>query len=140
MRTKDKLCTTKDLEVEKTISRILEENGYNGNPTTTWLPHATLDGLPLILPYVGEHPARAVNEVVKRSGLLAFRPSPTLKHLLTSTCIYEDKCPEVDCMYCTKEEKIRQLRGKRIPFGSKSQDLISARPLVLSDDDVIAES
>ncbi|EYC06584.1 hypothetical protein Y032_0075g972 [Ancylostoma ceylanicum] len=114
IRTKDKLCTTKDLEVEKTISRILEENGYNGNPTTTWLPHATLDGLPLILPYVGEHPARAVNEVVKRSGLpirLVFRPPPTLKHLLTSTRIYEDKCPEVDCQYCTKEEKICQLRG-----------------------------
>ncbi|EYC09600.1 hypothetical protein Y032_0059g2956 [Ancylostoma ceylanicum] len=114
IRTKDKLCTTKDLEVEKTISLILEENGYNGNPTTTWLPHATLDGLPLILPYVGEHPARAVNEVVKRSGLpirLVFRPPPTLKHLLTSTRIYEDKCPEVDCQYCTKEEKICQLRG-----------------------------
>ncbi|EYC32810.1 hypothetical protein Y032_0002g1106 [Ancylostoma ceylanicum] len=115
IRTKDKLCTAIDSTVEMTIARILEENGYSGDPATitTWLPYSTPDGIPLNLPYVGNRPARAVNKVVKQSGLptrLVLHPPPTLKHLLTSTRIYEEKCPQADCQYCN-EEKICQLRG-----------------------------
>ncbi|EYC44341.1 hypothetical protein Y032_0464g1927 [Ancylostoma ceylanicum] len=115
IRTKDKMCRAIDSTVEMTIARIFEENGYSGDPATiaTWLPHSTPDGIPLILPYVGDRPARAVNKVVKQSGLpirLVFHPPPTLKHLLTSTRIYEEKCPQADCQYCN-EEKICQLRG-----------------------------
>ncbi|EYC10986.1 hypothetical protein Y032_0053g2410 [Ancylostoma ceylanicum] len=114
IRTKDKLCSRADPEVERTISRILEENGYVANRATVWFPHSTPDGIPLILPYVGDSPARAVNEVVKRSGLpirLVFRPPPTLKHLLASTSIYENKCPGENCQYCTEGKKICMLRG-----------------------------
>ncbi|EYC13496.1 hypothetical protein Y032_0043g749 [Ancylostoma ceylanicum] len=99
IRTKDKLCTSMDSTVEMTIARILNENGYSGNSATiatTWLPHSTPDGIPLISPYVGDRPARAINKVVKQSRLpirLVFRPPPTLKHFLTSTRIYEEKCP-----------------------------------------------
>ncbi|EYC39096.1 hypothetical protein Y032_0676g1431 [Ancylostoma ceylanicum] len=113
MKTKNKLCMGTDQNVERTIARILDENGYNTGPTTTWFPYSTSDGIPMILPYVGERPARAVNQVVKRSGLpirLVFRPPPTLKKILTSTRIYESKCPQPDCQYCT-EEQICQLRG-----------------------------
>ncbi|EYC22565.1 hypothetical protein Y032_0017g3428 [Ancylostoma ceylanicum] len=102
-----------DQEVERTIARILDENGYNMNPATTWFPYSTTDGIPLILPYVGDGPARAVNQVVRHSGLpirLVFRPPSTLKEILTSTRIYENKCPQPDCQYCT-EEPICQLRG-----------------------------
>ncbi|EYC35414.1 hypothetical protein Y032_1061g3515 [Ancylostoma ceylanicum] len=112
MKTKNKLCMGTDQNVERTIARILDENGYNTGPTTTWFPYSTSDGIPMILPYVGERPARAVNQVVKRSGLpirLVFRPPPTLKKILTSTRIYESKCPQPDCQYCT-EEQICQLR------------------------------
>ncbi|EYC07526.1 hypothetical protein Y032_0070g479 [Ancylostoma ceylanicum] len=55
---------------------------------------------------VRERPARAVNQVVKRSGLpvrLVFCPPQTLKKILTSTRIYESKCPQSDCQYCTEE-------------------------------------
>ncbi|EYC15205.1 hypothetical protein Y032_0037g3382 [Ancylostoma ceylanicum] len=115
MKTKGKLCTATDVGVERKIARILEENGYDNNPTTTatWFSHTTSDGIPLILPYVGDRPARAVNELVKQAGLpirLVFRPPPTLKHLLTSTQVYEAKCPEPDCPYCIGD-KICQLRG-----------------------------
>ncbi|EYC33600.1 hypothetical protein Y032_0002g888 [Ancylostoma ceylanicum] len=101
MKTEEKLCTATDVGVERTVARILEENGYDGNPTTndTWFPHPTSDGIPLILPYVGDRAVRAVNEVVKQAGLpirLVFRPSSTLNNLLTSTQIYEAKCPEPD--------------------------------------------
>ncbi|EYB95418.1 hypothetical protein Y032_0160g3342 [Ancylostoma ceylanicum] len=114
IRTKDKLCSRTDPEFERTISRILEENGYIASRATVWFPHSTPDGIPLILPYVGERPARAVNEVAKRSGLpirLLFRPPPTLKHLLTSTRIHENECPEENCQYCAEERKICILRG-----------------------------
>ncbi|EYB87784.1 hypothetical protein Y032_0257g399 [Ancylostoma ceylanicum] len=69
MKTKGKLCTATDVGVERTIARILEENGYDNNPTTTatWFPHTTSHGIPLILPYVGDRPARAVNELVKQA-------------------------------------------------------------------------
>ncbi|EYC19331.1 hypothetical protein Y032_0024g1025 [Ancylostoma ceylanicum] len=113
MKTKHKLCTTTDVTVETTITRILDENGYNMIPAAAWFPYSAADGLPLVLPYVGDRPARAVNQVVKQSGLpirLVFRPPPTLKQLLTSTSLYEDKCPEASCQYCING-KICQLRG-----------------------------
>ncbi|EYC01795.1 hypothetical protein Y032_0104g3606 [Ancylostoma ceylanicum] len=54
--TKEKLCTATDVGVERKIGRILAENGYNGNPSTTatWFPHSTSDGILFILPYVGD--------------------------------------------------------------------------------------
>ncbi|EYC15426.1 hypothetical protein Y032_0037g3514 [Ancylostoma ceylanicum] len=115
MKTKGKLCTATDVGVEKTISRILEENGYDNNPTTTatWFPDTTSDGIPLILPYVGDRPARALNELVKETRLpirLLFRPPLNLKHLLTSTQVCKAKCPEPGCPYCIGD-KIYQLRG-----------------------------
>ncbi|EYB85071.1 hypothetical protein Y032_0305g1957 [Ancylostoma ceylanicum] len=65
MNTKKKLCTATDVGVERTVARILEEKGYDGNPTTTatWFPHSTSDVIPLILPYVGDRAARAVNQL-----------------------------------------------------------------------------
>ncbi|EYB98644.1 hypothetical protein Y032_0129g1476 [Ancylostoma ceylanicum] len=67
IRTKGKLCTGMDSTVQMTVARTLEENGYSGNPATiaTWLPQSTPDGIPLILPCVGDRPARAVNKAVK---------------------------------------------------------------------------
>ncbi|EYB85064.1 hypothetical protein Y032_0305g1952 [Ancylostoma ceylanicum] len=63
MKTKSKLCVGTDQEVERTNARILDEKGYNMNPASTWFPYSTTDGIPLILPYVGDGPARAVNQV-----------------------------------------------------------------------------
>lgn len=57
------------IKVETKLARILEKNGNSANLTTTWSPHSTPDGVPLILAYVKDRPARAVNEVVKQSGL-----------------------------------------------------------------------
>ncbi|EYC31235.1 hypothetical protein Y032_0004g2038 [Ancylostoma ceylanicum] len=67
----------------------------------------------LVLPYVGDGPARKLSEAVKDSRLpirLVFRPPPTLRDLLTSTRIYENRCPVVGCRYCSGE-KICELRG-----------------------------
>ncbi|KIH67470.1 hypothetical protein ANCDUO_02200 [Ancylostoma duodenale] len=63
------LCTIIGVTVETIIARILDENGYDTAPATAWLPHSTEDGLPLILLYVGDRPARHVNQVVRHSGL-----------------------------------------------------------------------
>ncbi|EYC13387.1 hypothetical protein Y032_0044g961 [Ancylostoma ceylanicum] len=113
LKTKEKLCTTTNSAVEGHVSRILEENGYHPEFPRTWLPHSNMDGLPLVLPYVGDASARRVNQAVKNSRLpvrLIFLPPPTLKDLLTSTRIYESKCLEANCRYCT-EKKICELRG-----------------------------
>ncbi|EYC07821.1 hypothetical protein Y032_0068g147 [Ancylostoma ceylanicum] len=113
-RTKDRLCTTLNSAVENYVVRILKEGRYCAVLPRCWLPHSTMDGLTLALPYKGERPARRMNLVAKESRLpirLVFRPPPTLKDLLTSSRIYEGKCLEVDCRYCT-EEKICEPRGE----------------------------
>ncbi|EYC16654.1 hypothetical protein Y032_0033g2766 [Ancylostoma ceylanicum] len=113
LKTKNKLCTTADVTVENSVARILEENGYRSDPPKTWRPHSTKDGMALVLPYVGDGPARKLSEAVKDSRLpirLVFRPPPTLRDLLTSTRIYENRCPVVGCRYCSGE-KICELRG-----------------------------
>ncbi|EYB85791.1 hypothetical protein Y032_0290g1522 [Ancylostoma ceylanicum] len=113
LKTKDKLCRTTDVMVEDSVACILEQNGYRADPPKTWLPYSTKDGVALVLPYVGDGPARKLSHVVKDSGLpirLVFRVPPTLKDLLTSTRIYEDRCPGADCRYCSGE-KICDLRG-----------------------------
>ncbi|EYC06050.1 hypothetical protein Y032_0078g1165 [Ancylostoma ceylanicum] len=113
LKTKEKLCSTTNLTVENHVKRILEENGYRPEPPKTWFPHTSMDGLPFVLPYVGNSPARRVNQAVKESRLpirLIFRPPPTLRTLLTSTRVYERRCFEADCRYC-KDDKICELRG-----------------------------
>ena len=71
------------------------------------------DGISLVLPYVGETVARKTNSFVKKLGLpirLVFRPPATLRDMLTSTRIYESKCKNSRCRYCTTEA-ICQARG-----------------------------
>ncbi|EYB94116.1 hypothetical protein Y032_0175g496 [Ancylostoma ceylanicum] len=62
----------------------------------------TIDGLPIVPPYVEDASARRVNQAVKNSRLLVrliFVPPPTIKDLLTSARIYENKCLEANCLY-----------------------------------------
>ncbi|EYB91798.1 hypothetical protein Y032_0202g1796 [Ancylostoma ceylanicum] len=72
LKTKEKLCTTTNSAVEGHVSRILEENGYHPKFPRTWLPHSTMDGLPLVLPYVGNASARRVNQAVKNSRFVSY--------------------------------------------------------------------
>ncbi|EYC14469.1 hypothetical protein Y032_0040g225 [Ancylostoma ceylanicum] len=112
LKTKERLYTTTNSGVESHVNRIIEENGYRPEFPRTWPQHSTMDGLPLVLPYVGDGSARKVNQAVENSRLpvrLIFLPPPMLKDLLTSTLIYESKCLEANCRYCT-EEKICELR------------------------------
>ncbi|EYB99766.1 hypothetical protein Y032_0120g925 [Ancylostoma ceylanicum] len=72
-----------------------------------------MDGLPLVLPYVGNSSVRRANQAVKKSRLpirLIFRPPSTLETLTTSTPVYERKCFEANCRYC-KDDKICEYRG-----------------------------
>ncbi|EYC00615.1 hypothetical protein Y032_0114g440 [Ancylostoma ceylanicum] len=80
---------------------------------TTWRPYSAPDGVALVLPYLTEHLAKRVNAIVKRSRLpvrLIFRPTLTLKEILTSSRLYEDVCNKEGCRYCT-DHKICNLRG-----------------------------
>lgn len=113
LKTKQRLCNKRDPEVDRTVARILEDNGYSCEPSTSWRPYYATDGISLVLPYVGEDAARKVNSFVKKSELpirLVFRPPTTLRDMLTSTRIYESKCSESNCRYC-RTEKICQIRG-----------------------------
>ncbi|KIH66455.1 hypothetical protein ANCDUO_03217 [Ancylostoma duodenale] len=69
LKTKDKLCTTTEVTVENSVARILEENGYRADPPETWLLYSSKDGMALVLPYVGDGPARKLSRAAKESGL-----------------------------------------------------------------------
>ncbi|EYC15824.1 hypothetical protein Y032_0035g2983 [Ancylostoma ceylanicum] len=100
-------------ETVDTIERILFENGYISGNMATWRPYSAPDGIALVLPYLNERLAQQVNTIVKRSQLpvrLIFKPPPTLKELLTSSRVYENRCDEEECRYCT-DQKICKLRG-----------------------------
>ncbi|EYB83143.1 hypothetical protein Y032_0342g3042 [Ancylostoma ceylanicum] len=77
-----------DQEVERTIARILDGNGYNIKSATTWIPYSSSDGVPLILPYVGDGPARVVNHernssLTSSSGLHVNGQDSLVQPLLT---------------------------------------------------------
>ncbi|EYC45630.1 hypothetical protein Y032_0421g1170 [Ancylostoma ceylanicum] len=100
-------------ETVDTIKRILFENGYISGNMATWRPYSAPDGITLVLPYLNERLAQQVNAIVKRSQLpvrLVFKPPPTLKEILTSSRVYENRCDEEECRYCT-DKKICHLRG-----------------------------
>ncbi|EYB97658.1 hypothetical protein Y032_0139g2146 [Ancylostoma ceylanicum] len=105
--------TARTSETVDTIKHILFENGYISGNMATWRPYSAPDGITLVLPYLNERLAHQVNAIVKRSQLpvrLVFKPPPTLKEILTSSRVYEDRCDEEECRYCT-DKKICHLRG-----------------------------
>uniref|UniRef100_A0A7I4XUG3 Reverse transcriptase domain-containing protein n=1 Tax=Haemonchus contortus TaxID=6289 RepID=A0A7I4XUG3_HAECO len=110
---KRKLGTRRDSIGDAKVESILNSNGYFESNPKTWVPYRTADGVSLILPFVNDRMAREVNHIVKNSELpirLVFRPPPTLKDFLTSSRIYEKRCREQSCRYCTSE-KICELQG-----------------------------
>ncbi|EYC05205.1 hypothetical protein Y032_0083g1649 [Ancylostoma ceylanicum] len=95
------------------VKRIYFENGYISGNTTTWRPYSAPDGITLVLPYLNERLAQQTNAIVKKSQLpvrLIFEPLPTLKQIISSSRVYENRCDEEECRYCTYQ-KICHLRG-----------------------------
>ncbi|EYC38018.1 hypothetical protein Y032_0749g2033 [Ancylostoma ceylanicum] len=112
VKTSERIATNNS-ENDESIQRILFENGYNSGETATWRPYSAPDGIALVLPYLNDHHAKRVNAIVKRSQLpvrLIFQPPSTLKEMLTSSRLYENRCDEEGCRYCT-DKKICHLRG-----------------------------
>lgn len=72
-------------KLETKIACILDENGYNKSPATTWFRHTTADELPLILPYVVDGPARAINkgETVKIANCSGVSPTTNTARTLS---------------------------------------------------------